>query len=165
MREAEVDVPELGRRLTLIRDHFFLTANAEEGYVCVGLREVDSAVQKGTPLNALVIPGSSRVVIEPARHVLTPHDFERRHEPVTQAASRIRDPLAAEALREPNMPGLRGVRGSLYEPSQSLPCPPLSGIGRSGGFPPRVQPYHVRALPSAPSVWQTGRPATRKLQW
>ena len=139
--ETEVDVPMLRRRVILTpAGPCFFTAKAEEGFVCVSVGEVESAIRNGLPLNALVIPGSSRVVIELARHFPTPYALERREESeITHPASPERE--AAEALMR--MRGPPDMRGPLYDPPQSHPCPSSSGVGR--GTPPGAPPHYITA--------------------
>ena len=149
LKEMEVNVPMLRRRVILIRERGFFTAETEEGFVCVSVGEVESGTRNGLPLNALVIPGSSRVVIEP--DVPTPYRLERRGGPeTTRPAPADRDLLPAEALMALRMPGLRGMRGPLYDPQRSHPCP-SSGIGPNGGIPPGVAPHRITAPPSGSS--------------
>lgn len=152
--ETEVDVPMLRRQVILTPGPCFFTVKAEGDFVFASVGKVESAIRKGLPLNALVIPGNGRVVIEPARHSPTPYDLERRGESemTRQLGPPDRDDrLAAEALmelrRDLNTPGHKSA------PLRSSACPPLSILFRY-----RSQQRHPCRRPATlhygSAVWQ-----------
>lgn len=125
----EVDVPVLRRSVILTPGPCFFSAEVEEGYVCVSVGEAESAVRNGLRLNALVIPGSSRLVIEPARHL------ERR-----------------PGMAYPAPPDvLRNRRGPAYGPQEAYPRPFSSDYVPNGGAPPGLPTYYITAPPSGSS--------------